>query len=194
MQIDAHSQTEKHEHPENEIESLRGRLSIREEEVFLLKTRLTAVETQSSARLSALECLSYVTKLPSCGICFERLDGPFIWFMLHTTCGNYVCTGCWKQYSRVDKSLADTDRQKRCPWNTCMLRDEAGNTVKRRIGGELVGVVGPCSIASEFTRDDALERIVHMRTCLANKYKDKIVPNVFDCDDLPIYVSRVLST
>jgi hypothetical protein len=169
------------------IETLEG-------EVYLLKTRLSASEKQSSARLSALEALCFVTKLPSCALCFENLAGPGIWWMLKTSCRNYVCTGCWKQYNREDMSRPVGERSKGCPWNTCVRKDEAGNAVKHLIGRELVGVVGPCSVVGQFTRDDALEDIVHMRHRLANSYNHKIFPRVFESEDIPAYVSGVLLT
>ena len=56
----------------------------------------------------------------------------------------------------------------------------------------MVSTVGPCTIVNEFTRDDALERIVQMREFLAVKYKDKIVPNVFESGDVPVCISGMV--
>jgi hypothetical protein len=179
-------------HLQIDAKSQRHTIEYLEKEVHLLNTRLRASEIQSNARFSALECLSYVTKLPSCDICFERLDGQIAWWLLETKCGNHFCTGCFRQYSKLDLSLAVTNRQKRCPWNTCVLRDENGEIVKRLVGGKMVSTVGPCTIVNEFTRDDALERIVQMREFLAVKYKDKIVPNVFESGDVPVCISGMV--
>lgn len=163
-------------------------------EVCFLRAQLVTSEKQSSARLAALEALCWVTKLPTCAICFESLADPGIWWMLKTSCGYDVCTGCWKQHSREDMSQPVGDRVKKCPWNTCALKDEAGEAVKHLLGGELIGVVGTCSVVGQFNRDDALEDIVRMRHRLAKSYKDKVFPHVFESEEIPAYVSGVLLT
>jgi hypothetical protein len=163
-------------------------------EVSELQVRLSESEKQSDIRLRALECLCWVTYMPSCDICLENLADVGVWWMLKTACGHSVCTGCWKQHTREDMSRPIGKRLKRCPWNTCMEKDSDGNTCTELIDGVRIGVVGSCSTVGMFNRDDALDEIVNMRAKLAKKYKNRIFPNVFESNEPPAFVSGFLLT
>ena len=75
-----------------------------------------------------------------------------------------------------------------------MEKDSDGNTVTELIDGVRIRVVGSCSTVGMFNRDDALEDIVRIRARLAKTDKNRIHPNVFESNELPVYVAGVLST
>lgn len=142
-------------------------------ELKRMHKHLLATQELAAERATALESLAYISKIPTCDICFESMGSGTVFWMLKTACGHEVCTRCWKLHSKASPRAAQNGASL-CPWNTCVLRDEAGRVL---FNGECASTVTACSIVSEFTRDDLLEGIEHAHKLFEKTIASSVLPD-----------------
>ena len=167
---------------------LKSELERSHAEISELRRELLAAQDLAAQRGRALESLAFISKIPACDICFEGMGSGDVWWMMKTACRHHVCTGCWKRWEKRGKA---SPGELRCPWNTCVQRDEAGGVL---FDGESNSAVMPCTIQSEFTRDDLLEGIEHVHTLFEKTFEKHVFPERRDRDQVPTLLKGFLGS
>jgi hypothetical protein len=125
-------------------------------DVTMLRIELEKSQIFSTKQHIALESLLYVTRMPECELCGERIDSDGVFCFVKTTCQHSLCSICWAKFTKLNPL-------RRCPWRTC---PELSNSGLRLLDGDMIPRVGPCSVSEEYTRDDVLKVIGFIRTRL----------------------------